>query len=240
MPMRPLSQSLLVALSLHVLVAAGVVFWGPLDRRVWMCAGSFELAALDLPSPARPDPLITPRRQAVALSVPEPRTAEVPADAAGASPNVDALFRGESLVLPAGEALHGVTTARLDMEGRLVRPDMAGEDRARLAALAPLPSARNGDPGLNRPVPLSAIRPSYPAEARREGREGAVVLRIHVADSGRVLRVEVARSSGHAALDNAAAEAVRRGIYKPAERDGRPAPGVLELTCIFKLQDPVS
>src|SRR6185503_6865499 len=53
-------------------------------------------------------------------------------------------------------------------------------------------------------------RPEYPENARREGREGRVLLRVLVDDQGRSKKVEINSSSGSEALDRAAAEAIKR------------------------------
>jgi periplasmic protein TonB len=50
----------------------------------------------------------------------------------------------------------------------------------------------------------------YPAIARMNNGEGRVVLRAVIKDNGEVAELEVAESSGHAALDAAALEAMRR------------------------------
>lgn len=50
----------------------------------------------------------------------------------------------------------------------------------------------------------------YPREAIAQGLEGRVVLLLAVAGDGRVSRIEVARSSGHALLDRAALAAAAR------------------------------
>jgi protein TonB len=58
-------------------------------------------------------------------------------------------------------------------------------------------------------------RPRYPRAARLRGAEGVTLLRLLVAPSGRVERVEVERSAGHADLDEAAAAAARRWRFAP-------------------------
>lgn len=60
------------------------------------------------------------------------------------------------------------------------------------------------------------VRPTYPPAARRAGAEGTTLLRVHVLDDGRIGQVEVERSAGHLALDQAAAEAVRKWHFEPA------------------------
>ncbi len=59
-------------------------------------------------------------------------------------------------------------------------------------------------------------RPDYPDSARREGREGRVLLRVLVDEHGRSKKVEINSSSGSEALDRAATEAIRRWRFHPA------------------------
>jgi len=57
---------------------------------------------------------------------------------------------------------------------------------------------------------------AYPDDARRDGLQGTVELRFRIASDGSLETVEVVRSSGHAPLDAAAIEALRRaGPYPP-------------------------
>lgn len=79
--------------------------------------------------------------------------------------------------------------------------------------------------------------PAYPAEAYRRGIEGRVLLRLLIAESGDVERVEVIRSSGFAILDAAAVEAVRTWRGTPARRGGVAVPTVEELPVVFRLRD---
>lgn len=50
----------------------------------------------------------------------------------------------------------------------------------------------------------------YPADAVARGLEGEVILLLTMTDSGQLGSVEIARSSGHALLDQAAQDAARR------------------------------
>jgi periplasmic protein TonB len=79
--------------------------------------------------------------------------------------------------------------------------------------------------------------PAYPAAARRRGLQGQVVVRAEVAADGRAARVEVKRSSGHALLDDAALAGVREWRFAPAEVDGVPSAGAIEVPITFKLVD---
>jgi protein TonB len=60
----------------------------------------------------------------------------------------------------------------------------------------------------------------YPRAALRQREEGTVLLSVLVDAQGRVQRIEIARSSGHARLDAAAREAVARARFKPVLQAG--------------------
>ena len=74
--------------------------------------------------------------------------------------------------------------------------------------------------GLRKTVRLiKSERPVYPQAARREGWEGTVVLRITVGAGGDVKNVKTQTSSGFSALDESAAQSVKRWRFDPA-KDG--------------------
>jgi TonB family protein len=62
--------------------------------------------------------------------------------------------------------------------------------------------------------------PHYPASAKAAGQEGTALLQVALDSAGAVQTVEVEASSGAAALDRAAADAVRRWLFNPAQRNG--------------------
>jgi len=65
-----------------------------------------------------------------------------------------------------------------------------------------------------------ALKLRYPPSSVRAHEEGTVLLNVLVDAEGHATRVEIARGSGHAALDAAAREAVSRAHFKPVLRDG--------------------
>jgi protein TonB len=77
--------------------------------------------------------------------------------------------------------------------------------------------------------------PSYPASARRRGQEGRVEIEVIVSAQGTPASVRVARSSGHAALDEAAADAVRGWTFRAALAEGRPVEFTLTIPFRFVL-----
>lgn len=77
--------------------------------------------------------------------------------------------------------------------------------------------------------------PAYPATAIARRFEGTVLLRLHIAATGRVKRVEIVASSGHAGLDRAAVEAVSTWRGRPAQQAGKPLPSIELLPVRFRL-----
>jgi protein TonB len=88
------------------------------------------------------------------------------------------------------------------------------------SAAAPIVAAVPPDGVTRTAVPRGGyqVRPSYPANARRLGIQGTTLLSVFVAADGRVDEVVVKQSAGHADLDQAAADAVRRWRFEPARR----------------------
>jgi protein TonB len=80
-------------------------------------------------------------------------------------------------------------------------------------------------------------RPSYPESARRDGREGRVLLRVLVDDQGRIKQVDINSSSGNDALDRAAAEAIKRWRFHPARYGDKPVESWLRIPIEFRLAD---
>ena len=78
-------------------------------------------------------------------------------------------------------------------------------------------------------------KPSYPREAVLQNQQGAVLLVIHVSPEGLVSTVDIAQSSGFAALDKAARDAVETWHFTPAVRDGEPVPFDVSMRIVFSL-----
>jgi protein TonB len=79
-------------------------------------------------------------------------------------------------------------------------------------------------------------RPAYPSSARRLGVQGTTLLKVLVADDGRVASVIVAQSAGHPDLDQAAADAVRRWRFEPARRGTEKVAMWVQLPVEFRLR----
>ena len=82
-----------------------------------------------------------------------------------------------------------------------------------------------------------APKPEYPAPARREGKEGRVLLRVLVDEQGKSKSVEIDDSSGSEALDRAAAEAIKRWRFSPARYGAKSVESWVKIPIDFRLTD---
>ena len=91
-------------------------------------------------------------------------------------------------------------------------------------------------------VSASAVRyarapaPLFPAQSRRLGEEGEVVLKVLVDVEGRPAQVLVVRSSGYARLDDAAVQAMKAALFKPYVEDGRALSVWVQTPVAFQLE----
>lgn len=87
------------------------------------------------------------------------------------------------------------------------------------------------------PSVVSNVEPDYPGRAMLDGTSGVVQVRITVNASGGVDAVSVSGSSGSAALDRAAVEAVYRWTFSPAlDTHGQPMACTIYLPVNFKIR----
>ena len=99
----------------------------------------------------------------------------------------------------------------------------------------PQPSREIARDIVTPPERIRFVNPDYPMAARAAQLEGDVRIRAVVAPDGSVGHVTVLRSV-HPVLDEAARNAVRKYVYKPAMRNGSPEPFSIDLTVSFRLQ----
>jgi periplasmic protein TonB len=95
----------------------------------------------------------------------------------------------------------------------------------------------NGEGRYTRARTSDAPKPKYPDMARRDGKEGRVLLRVLINEEGRTASVEVNRSSGAEALDQAAVEAIKRWRFSPARYGEKPVESWVRIPIDFRLND---
>lgn len=92
--------------------------------------------------------------------------------------------------------------------------------------------------GANKPaviVRVKAATPEYPLEARRAGREGRAVVKVRFGTSGIPELLIVEKSTGSAALDSAAVDAVKVMRIEPYIVDSKPTPVDVLVPIVFLL-----
>jgi TonB family protein len=115
------------------------------------------------------------------------------------------------------------------------RPDATAEASASDGGRPAVDQA--GPPPLTTPpLPLTPASPSYPAAARAAGRQGTVVIRLHIDKDGQVTDARVT-AGVHPDLDDVALEAARAMTFRPARRDGQPIAAVIDWRVEFRLPE---
>ena len=84
---------------------------------------------------------------------------------------------------------------------------------------------------------IKSERPPYPQVARRQGWEGTVVLRINIGPGGNVENVATQKSTGYDALDESAAQSVKRWRFDPAKDGEFRIATVVDLPIRFDLDE---
>lgn len=69
---------------------------------------------------------------------------------------------------------------------------------------------------------IEMSKPDYPDEARQNGWEGEVIVRVLVDTKGWVFRTEIVKSSGYKILDDEADSTAKTARFTPARQNGRP------------------
>jgi periplasmic protein TonB len=197
------------------------------------------------PQPARLRPVLPPSRPvAPPQELPSPvQEAQIPVAPAPAAPPVAPPATVEVTAPPralAAETAAPRGTSPLDVpdspNGTVAPGSRQPEGPA--PVVAAFPSAVVTAPYTRgaRPRGGYQVQPDYPAEARRAQAEGTTLLRVHVADDGRIDDVQVDTSAGHAALDRAAAEAVRKWRFEPARNGSVPVAVWVVIPVRFRLE----
>lgn len=107
----------------------------------------------------------------------------------------------------------------------------SGRDSLVIAAADDLPSQGEFVYYEDEPVPVTTVQPAYPEFAREAQIQGKVVLHVLVGKDGRVKNVKVAR--GVTGLNDAAMDAVRKWVFKPALSNNKPVAVWVEVPVDF-------
>jgi TonB family protein len=101
------------------------------------------------------------------------------------------------------------------------------------------PEEAPGEQRITLPEPLLYVAPVYPPEAKAQGLEGVVVLRLVIDEKGDVVEASVAEGAGHG-FDEAALAAARKLKFEPARyADGTPFKAAIKYEYEFSLAEEV-
>jgi protein TonB len=92
-------------------------------------------------------------------------------------------------------------------------------------------------PEADEPVAYLDHPLDYPPQARRQGQQGRLMLRVQVLADGRCGELELLQSSGYDTLDRAALESVRNWRFVPAQRNGQAYSAWFRVPIRFSLRD---
>jgi len=85
------------------------------------------------------------------------------------------------------------------------------------------------------PQPIGHTAVAYPAKEKFLKVEGQVTSEVIIDEQGKVVSVEIKKSSGNANLDDAAAQSIWQQAFLPATRNGKPVAVFYYLTIVFEV-----
>jgi len=91
-------------------------------------------------------------------------------------------------------------------------------------------------PKLVPPELTSFVEAPYPAEAKGQGLIGQVVLQIDIDGEGKVTAVQVKKPAGYG-FDEAAVEAAKKFVFRPATKDGQAVPSRILYVYKFEMKE---
>ena len=169
-----------------------------------------EWRDVEAPEPAPVEPVGQGVQRLESPAAPAAPRASSSLPAASPSPVTSAAGFGEA----------GDITADPTQPAREAQSSGSAAPTGLVAAIQPSSTAVPQVTHAARPRRGYQVRPTYPAAARRAGAEGTTLLKVYVLDDGRIGEVQVERSAGHVALDEAATAAVRKWHFEPARSGG--------------------
>jgi TonB family protein len=117
------------------------------------------------------------------------------------------------------------------------RPSSDGEIEVKSDSDDSLPTPDEFTSAQIMPEVIQQVSPEYPLQAKQDSVTGTVLVTALVDEEGKVLKANVAESSGTVSLDEAAIEAAYEFKYKPAIQDGHPVKVWVTYPVEFTLAD---
>ena len=249
MDRRPVYIAIVVSLLLHYAVGqTAMQFKGdpPGKRKKMVAVVSGEKKKVEDKKPPPPPPPPPPKVKAAPKPAPVETKAPPPppepvheTHAAPVSSGLEMSNTGPGVDVGAGT---GETKAKTPGDGETHKPEAVKKPTA---VKKPGQADEPHDPGegpapctedASKPEPIQKTDIEYTEEARANGVEGRLVLKITIDENGAVTDVAVA-SSVDPSLDAAAIAAVKQWRFKPSTKCGKPVAGTYTLARRFELGD---
>lgn len=202
---KNLGTGFALAAALHLVLIGGVVFYQYLMSRGEL-ARIIEIKSLaDLGPPPSltnvppPVPITQPKVTPPAIGIPKP----VPDEEA--QPEIQIASQDELAIIESPVMSSGGDSLAINIDPSELAPG-------------------SFVPHQVEPVMIYKVEAKYPDLAIRSRVEGKVVVWVVVDKKGKVAKAQVWSSSGNALLDEAAVDAARQCLYKPAIQNGQPVP----------------
>jgi protein TonB len=211
---RRFALSATASVGVYALIALGALWAG---QRVKTVIEEKKTEVVFRPPPPPPPPVVKPAPEPP-RPLPRPKAQPKPQQVAAAPAPLTAPKEVPLEKPPEADLANAVAAAPIAVggTGRLVPGASASADATPGARARPVNLPENAQP----PRELSSnASPEFPADARRRGQEGMVILKIVVDADGRVSAVKVMR--GDEPFVAEAVRAVKRWRYEPARLDGQ-------------------
>lgn len=183
------------------------------------------------PTPPKPEPTPPPKTEPAKISTPDPDPLKKQAEEKARQA---ALLKKQAEEKARAAAIQKENDRQRDLAKKRVAEKMR-KDRAAKAAAAK--RAAEAKRVAVKPTSVSRKSPKYPSSSRRAGHQGTTIITFVVGTSGRVTSARVTKSSGHAALDQAAISAVRTWRFTPARNSlGHAVPSTYKQSIPFQLK----
>ena len=222
---RRLFFTLGLALLLSLAAHAALLLWPVVPASPPTKPGALQLELARLTAP-------TPNRVRMPLHVPVPASARRPP---AAPPAINPTQQAITQPTPAQPQPNPASSAPT-----LMAPADTAPAAPATATPAMAPISTDNTPPKYQIGSAANPRPPYPEQAREQGDEGSVRLKVWVDATGRPEQVLIERRSGSTLLDDSARRTVARlWRFTPAQRAGQAVPQEVLVTIVFRLTDPV-
>ena len=182
-------------------------------------------------TPSKPEPTPPPKPELVKPPAPDPDPIQKQAEEKARQA---ALLKKQAEEKARAKAIQKEKDRQRELAKKRVAEKMRRDRAAKAAAAKRAAEAKRV---AVKPGSVSRKSPKYPSSSRRAGHQGTTIITFVVGTSGTVTSARVTKSSGYAALDQAAISAVRTWRFTPARSGlGHAVPYTYKQSIPFRLK----